>query len=108
MAYSADDILTLARAGFNAKQISVLLKDEKPSPTPAPAPAPVPVPTPVPTPAPTPAPAPNPVQLEATAQKLDDILKLIQSSNIVNSQQPKEPTIEDIVAEIISPKGDAK
>ena len=57
-----------------------------------------------------PAPAPTPAQEydNAVAQRLDDIMKLIQSSNIVNSQQPKEPTIEDIVAEIISPKGDAK
>lgn len=104
MAYSADDILTLARAGFNAKQISVLLKDEKPAPAPTPAPATVPAPAP--TPAPTHAPAQE--QDNAVAQRLDDIMKLIQSSNIVNSQQPKEPTIEDIVAEIISPKGDAK
>ena len=104
MAYSADDIITLARAGFNAKQISVLLKDEKPAP--APTPAPVPVPAPAPAPAPTPAPAQE--QDNAVTQRLDDIMKLIQSSNIVNSQQPKEPTIEDIVAEIISPKGDAK
>ena len=106
MAYSADDILTLARAGFNAKQISVLLKDEKPAPAPTPAPAPVPAPAPAPTPAPTPAPAQE--QDNAVTQRLDDIMKLIQSSNIVNSQQPKEQTIEDIVAEIISPKGDAK
>ena len=86
MAYTADDILTLARAGFNAKQISILLKE------PAPTPAPAPVPTPAP------APAPDPV-----AQKLDDIMKLMQASNILNINQPKQDTIEDIVAEIISP-----
>ena len=115
MAYSAEDILTLARAGFNAKQIGVLLKDEKSlhqlpraEPVPAPEPAPTPAPAPAPTPAPTPAPAPAQEQDNAVAQRLDDIMKLIQSSNIVNSQQPKEPTIDDIVAEIISPKGDAK
>ena len=90
MAYTAADILTLARAGFNAKQISVLLKE--PDANPAPAPAPVPAPVPAPTP------APDPV-----AQRLDDILKLIQSSNIANSTQPKEATVDDIVAEIINP-----
>ena len=106
MAYTAADILALARAGFNAKQISVLLKEPDanpapvPAPTPAPVPAPVPAPTPatVPTPAPAPAPAPDPV-----AQRLDDILRLMQSSNIVNSTQPKAATIDDIVAEIINP-----
>ena len=89
MAYTAADILTLARAGFNAKQIGILLKE--PDANPAPVPAPVPAPTP----------APDPV-----AQRLDDILKLIQSSNIANSTQPKEATIDDIVAEIINPKGE--
>ena len=108
MAYTADDILTLARAGFNAKQISVLLKDEKPAPAPTPAPAPVPAPAPAPAPTPAPAPAPAPEQDNVVAQRLDDIMKLIQSSNIVNSQQPKVPTVEDVVAEIINPKGDAK
>lgn len=105
MAYTADDILALARAGFNAKQISVLLKDHAPAPAPEPVPAPVPAPAPapVPTPAPTPAPVPDPV-----TQRLDDIMKLIQSSNIINSNQPKEDTIDDIVAEIINPKGDEK
>ena len=111
MAYTADDILALARAGFNAKQISVLLKDNTPAPVPVPAPAPVPDPAPapahVPVPAPVPAPAPAPVP-DPVTQRLDDIMKLIQSSNIINSNQPKEDTIDDIVAEIINPKGDDK
>ena len=107
MAYSADDILTLARAGFNAKQISVLLKEPATTPAPNPAPAPVPAPAPAPAPTPAPAPAPAPVP-DPVTQRLDDIMKLIQSSNIINSNQPKEATIEDVVAEIINPKGDEK
>ena len=110
MAYTAADILTLARAGFNAKQISVLLKEPDanpapaPAPVPAPTPAPVPAPTPAPVPAPTPAPDPAPTPApDPVAQRLDDILKLIQSSNIANSTQPKEATVDDIVAEIINP-----
>lgn len=98
MAYTAADILTLARAGFNAKQISVLLKEPDANPAPVPAPVPAPAPAPVPAPVPAPTPAPDPV-----AQRLDDILKLIQSSNIANSTQPKEATVDDIVADIINP-----
>lgn len=111
MAYTADDILTLARAGFNAKQIGILLKEPAPAPVPTPAPAPVPTPTPAPVPTPSPAPAPTPAPAPApdpVAQKLDDIMKFMQASNIINSNQPKQETIDDIVAEIISPKGDAK
>lgn len=73
-------------------------------------------PTPTPTPAPTPATAPvqNPIQqYMPTPQpsgvdfgnKLDQILGAVQNSNIMSMQVPAQPTAEDMLAEIINPKG---
>ena len=97
MARNVDDILTLARAGFNAKQIAVLLQDNEPAPAPAPVPAP----------APAPAPAPETAEnkVDPVAQRLDDIMKLMQSSNILGSQQPKQESVDDVIASIINPNG---
>lgn len=81
-----------------------------------PTPTPAQTPTPTPTPAPTPAPVPvqNPIQqFMPTPQpngvdfgnKLDQILGAIQTGNIMNSQVPAQPTTEDMLAEIINPRG---
>lgn len=84
----------------------------QPTPTPAPTLAQTPTPTPAPTLAT--APVPNPVQpYMPTPQpsgadfgnKLDQILGAIQTGNIMNSQVPAQPTTEDMLAEIINPKG---
>lgn len=81
-------------------------------PTPTPAPTPTPTPTPAPTPAT--APVPNPIQqYMPTPQpngvdfgnKLDQILGAVQNSNIMSMQVPSQPTTEDMLAEIINPKG---
>ena len=94
-----EDILTLAKAGFTAQQIAALsmvgtAKAPEPVPDPTPAPAPEPAPAPAPAPAPEPTPAP------ATA---DDVLKAMQQMMLLQTQQPKQPTAEDILAEIINP-----
>ena len=79
-------------------------------------PTPTPAQTPTPTPAPTPAtvPAQNPIQqYMPTPQpsgvdfgnKLDQILGAVQNSNIMSMQVPAQPTTEDMLAEIINPKG---
>ena len=124
--FKPEEILTLAKAGFTAQQIAGLsMVANQPVPTPAqPVPTPAqPVPTPaqpVPTPAqpvPTPAqPAPTPAQPVPTpAQPVDPVLAelqkltgLVQGSNIMNVNQPKVQTPEEILAEIINPapKGD--
>lgn len=81
-----------------------------------PTPTPAQTPTPTPTPAPTPATAPvqNPIQqYMPTPQpngvdfgsKLDQILGAVQNSNIMSMQVPAQPTTEDMLAEIINPKG---
>lgn len=81
-------------------------------PTPTPAQTPIPTPTPAPTPAT--APVPNPIQqYMPTPQpngvdfgsKLDQILGAVQSSNLMSMQVPAQPTTEDMLAEIINPKG---
>lgn len=96
------DIVALAKSGFTAEQISKLAAHEsrqekvtsqEQEKEPAPAPAPVP----------TPAPVPAPAQMDATAQKLDSILALMQAQNLMNAQMPKKETAEDIIANIINP-----
>lgn len=80
--------------------------------TPTPTQTPTPTPTPVSTPAT--APVPNPIQqYMPTPQpngvdfgsKLDQILGAVQSSNLMSMQVPAQPTTEDMLAEIINPKG---
>ena len=116
MSFSNEDILTLAKAGFNAQQIAALsavgaAPQPTPTPTPAPAPAPQPTPTPAPAPQPqpTPAPAPQPQPTPAPAT-VDDVLKSVKDLTqtmrngfILGSQQPKQPTAEEILANIINP-----
>lgn len=97
-----EDILTLAKAGFTAQQIAALSmtglnKQSTPAPQPQAAPEqPAPIAAAAPAPdAPAPA-APAP----ATA---DDVLKAMQQMMLLQTQQPKQPTAEDILAEIINP-----
>ena len=111
MAFSNDDILTLAKVGFTAQQIAALSMVGSAAPTvntTAPAPAPTaPAPT-APAPAPT-APAPTAPATTAPATT-DDILKAInglganiQSGLLQTAQQPTPVTAESILAEIINP-----
>ena len=135
--FNAENVLVLAKAGFTAQQIAGLsmLASQSPAPAPAvnnpvpapavnnpvpPQPAPVPAaPAPAPQLAPVPAapaPAPQPVPAQAPVpQPVDPVLAelqkltgLVQGSNIMNVNQPKVQTAEEILAEIINPapKGD--
>ena len=112
--FNAENVLVLAKAGFTAQQIaglSMLAGQSAPAPAPAPAPTvnnpvpPQPVPVPVP-PAPAPAPVPQPV--DPVLAELQKLTGLVQGSNIMNVNQPKVQTAEEILAEIINPapKGD--
>ena len=124
--FKPEEILTLAKAGFTAQQIAGLsMVANQPVPTPAqPVPTPAqpvttpvqPVTTPV-QPVTTPAqPVVTPAQPVVTpAQPVDPVLAelqkltgLVQGSNIMNVNQPKVQTPEEILAEIINPapKGD--
>lgn len=111
--FKPEEILTLAKAGFTAQQIaglSMINNTPTPTPTPAPVPTPVPAPAPVPTPAPAPAPVPTPAPapVDPVLAELQKLTGLVQGSNIMNVNQPKVQTPEEILAEIINPapKGD--
>lgn len=110
--FKPDEILTLAKAGFTAQQIAGLsMVANQPVPTPA---QPVPTPAqPVTTPAQhvtTPAqPVSTPAQpVDPVLAELQKLTGLVRGSNIMNVNQPKVQTPEEILAEIINPapKGD--
>lgn len=97
-----DDILTLAKAGFNAQQIAALASVQA---------------QPVAAPVATPAPAPAPVQEQPKEQekplfdfnalltRLDGMQSAMQRGAIATSAQPETPamTADSILAEIINP-----
>ena len=116
MAFNNEDILILAKAGFNAQQIAALnavgaaptpapTPEPTPAPTPAPQPTPAPTPAPQPTPAPTPAPQPTPAPatVDDVLKSVKDLTQTMQNGFILGSQQPKQPTAEEILANIINP-----
>ena len=92
--FTPEEILTLAKAGFNAQQIAGLSMINSPAPAPA-APA-------------APAPAPAAPAIDPVLEELQKLTGLVQGSNIMNVNQPKVQTPEEILAEIINPapKGD--
>ena len=108
---NANDVIVLARAGFNSGQIAALLSVVN-SPAPAPAPAPAAPAPAAPAPAaPAPAaPAPAaPAPAAPTAIPADpnaawtQLLTALQMGNIANAAQPATRTPENILAEIINP-----
>lgn len=89
MGFTNNDILTLARAGFTASQISALNSVGATPPAPATPPATNPTPATPPT--------------YSGNDALDKILSAIQTSAIHATEQPKQQTTDDILAEIINP-----
>ena len=74
-----NDILTLARAGFTAQQISALAQMQM-----------------------------QPVQQmqpmgDPFAQQLAQLTQAIQANGILSAQQPKPETVDDVLASIINP-----
>lgn len=110
-----EDVIALARAGFNSAQIAQFAEEERAA---AKAPAPVqktPEETPKAT-APAEVPAapaainavPAPVSqtddiLKGITQELASLKQTIQSNNIKQSNQPPRESVESILASIISP-----
>ena len=96
--FKPEEILTLAKAGFTAQQIAGLsMVANQPVATPV-----QPVATPV-------QPVATPVQpVDPVLAELQKLTGLVQGSNIMNVNQPKVQTPEEILAEIINPapKGD--
>ena len=118
--FNVENVLALAKAGFTAQQIaglSMLANQSAAAPAPTPAsavnnpvpPQPMPAPAaPAPVPQPVPAPAPVPQPVDPVLAELQKLTGLVQGSNIMNVNQPKVQTPEEILAEIINPapKGD--
>ena len=108
MAFNNEDILILAKAGFNAQQIAALNMVGA-APVPAPAAPAAPAPETPPAPA-APAPETPPAPAAPQGATVDDVLKSVkdltqtfQNGFIMGAQQPKPITAEDILANIINP-----
>ena len=95
MGFTNNDILTLARAGFTATQISALNSIQTPvQPVQPMQPVVQPVQTPV-----------QPMQpvTDQYGDTLNQILSAIQTNAINQTTQPKVQTTDEILAEIINP-----
>ena len=83
MAFTANDVLALCRAGYNSQQIALLARaaaDQQP--------------------------AQQPAQQPTTGdlmQQLQQLTSAIQMQNQLNSQQPQPETVEDILATVLEP-----
>lgn len=108
-----DDVLALAKAGFNFNQISQLAQLARlsnPAQTPAnpqtsPANPVTTAPQNIPETQQTPA---NPQTMPAAFDQnklVNDLVAQLQQSNILGSQQPATETADDVLAQIINPKG---
>ena len=107
---TTQDILTLARAGFTAQQIAALSTlAGQPSPAQATAPAQAQATAPAQAQATAPAqaqanaPAPASDNVAAMLQKLGVLTDAIQANGLLNANQPKQQTTDDILAAIIAP-----
>lgn len=109
MAFNNEDILILAKAGFNAQQIAALNMVGAQAPAQAPVQAPQPIPDVKPEPAQQPIPETKPEPVPQGAS-IDDVLKSVegltktfQNGFMMSAQQPQPVTAEDILAKIINP-----
>jgi hypothetical protein len=83
----ASEIIALATAGYTAEQIAVIAKAAKEQPAQQPAQQPV----------------QQPDGYADLMGKLDALTTQIQQSAILNSAQPREESVDDILANIIDP-----
>ena len=94
MAFTNEDILTLAKAGFNAQQIAALnIVGTQPAPQPAPAPQPEPQPEP----------QPQGASIDDVLKSVEGLTKTFQNGFMLGAQQPQQLSAEDILANIINP-----
>ena len=93
---NAKDIIALANAGFTADQIAKIAQADEPAPAPAAEPAPAPAPAPE---------QQAPFEYANLLDKMDNLVAQIQQSAILNSDQPKEESADDILAAVINPPG---
>lgn len=107
MAFNNEDILILAKAGFNAQQIAALNMVGAQAPVQAPVPQPIPdvkpEPAPQPIPETKPEPAPQGASIDDVLKSVEGLTKTFQNGFMMSAQQPQPVTAEDILAKIINP-----
>ena len=99
-----NEILSLVKAGFTAKQITAMIESEKPAPTPEPTPTPKPTPEPTPTPKPTPEPDNEPLkELVEEIKSLKAVMQLRNADEVsfLNPKNENKITTAGITAEMI-------
>ena len=100
MAFNNEDILILAKAGFNAQQIAALnMVGSQPAPAPAPAAPAAPAPAPA---------APQGATMDEILKSVQGLTQTFQNGFIMGAQQPQPVTAEDILANIINPPSPKK
>ena len=101
-----EDVLTLARAGYNAEQISTIARGMNPAPVAPAEPAPVAPAEPAPVapaePAPV-APASSNAELLNAIKGLETTIKGLAVAT-TSQPVPKSETVDDIIASIINPQ----
>ena len=83
-----DDILTLARAGYTSEQINALYTVQAQAPVQAPVQAPAQAPT---------------ATLDDVMRGLAGLTTAVQANALLGAQQPAQPTVNDVLAQIIAP-----
>lgn len=94
-----EELVALTKAGFTKDDISrMTAAEQEPAPTPAQEPAPAP------------AQEPTPAQEPAQPLTYEQLHKEMQSLALMfaGGSQPKTETLDDVLANIIAPKGDSK
>lgn len=99
MAFNNEDILILAKAGFNAQQIAALNIVGAQQVT-----APQPIQEVKPEPQPQPIPESQPTStIDDVLKSVEGLTKTFQNGFMLGATQPKPVTAEDILANIINP-----
>jgi hypothetical protein len=99
-----EDVLTLARAGYNAEQISTLARGMNPAPVAPAEPAPVAPAEPAPVAPAEPAePASSNAELLKAIKGLETTIKGLAVAT-TSQPAPKGETVDDIIASIINPQ----
>lgn len=104
-----EQLTALAQAGFTKQEILSIV-------TPKPTPAPTPVQA---SGTPTPAQAPAQAQAQAQAQapapgengvlgKLNELEKILLAGNVGRTNMPEQPSVDDMLAQIINPYAEGK
>ena len=110
-----EQLTALAQAGFTKQEI-ISIVAPKPTPTPTPTPTPVQASgTPTPTLAQAQAQAPAQAQAQAQAPgengvlgKLNELEKILLAGNVGRTNMPEQPSVDDMLAQIINPHTEGK